>query len=40
MYHSSILISAAGDYGFDPLSLAREPAKLEKFVEFEILHAR
>eukprot|EP00191_Tetraselmis_sp_GSL018_P011844 CAMPEP_0177602236 /NCGR_PEP_ID=MMETSP0419_2-20121207/14745_1 /TAXON_ID=582737 /ORGANISM="Tetraselmis sp., Strain GSL018" /LENGTH=341 /DNA_ID=CAMNT_0019095675 /DNA_START=305 /DNA_END=1327 /DNA_ORIENTATION=- len=29
-----------GDYGFDPLGLAVDPAALEKYTEYELLHAR
>ena len=29
-----------GDYGFDPLGLAKEPAALAKYQEAELLHAR
>ena len=29
-----------GDYGFDPLSLAEEEEKLDRYVELELLHAR
>lgn len=29
-----------GDYGWDPLSLGRDPAKLDRYVELELLHAR
>ena len=29
-----------GDYGYDPLSLGREPAKLDRYFELELLHAR
>lgn len=29
-----------GDYGWDPLSLGQDPAKLERYVELELLHAR
>eukprot|EP01023_Acetabularia_acetabulum_P006531 TRINITY_DN12714_c0_g1_i3.p1 TRINITY_DN12714_c0_g1~~TRINITY_DN12714_c0_g1_i3.p1 ORF type:complete len:346 (+),score=63.36 TRINITY_DN12714_c0_g1_i3:55-1092(+) len=29
-----------GDYGFDVLGLGKEPEKLEKMFEFELLHAR
>ena len=32
--------SLPGDYGFDPLSLARERESLDRYVELEILHAR
>lgn len=30
----------AGDYGFDPLGLAVEPAAFAKYHEAELLHAR
>eukprot|EP00963_Diacronema_lutheri_P013374 scaffold2636_cov340-Pavlova_lutheri.AAC.36 len=33
-------IQYAGDYGFDPLSLGREPEALDKYFEIELLHAR
>ena len=29
-----------GDYGYDPLGLGRDPAKLDRAVELELLHAR
>ncbi|KAL4443662.1 hypothetical protein ABPG75_011399 [Micractinium tetrahymenae] len=29
-----------GDYGWDPLSLGKDPAKLDRYVELELLHAR
>lgn len=29
-----------GDYGWDPLGLARDPAKLDRYFELELLHAR
>ena len=29
-----------GDYGWDPLSLSRDPAARERYVELELLHAR
>jgi len=29
-----------GDYGWDPLLLGKEPAKLDRYVELELLHAR
>lgn len=32
--------SLPGDYGWDPLGLGREPQKLERYVELELLHAR
>jgi hypothetical protein len=29
-----------GDYAYDPLELSREQAKLDRFFEYELLHAR
>lgn len=29
-----------GDYGYDPMGLGRDPKKLDRFVELELLHAR
>jgi hypothetical protein len=35
-----IVQTRSGDYGFDPLQLAAEPAKFERAFEAELLHAR
>ena len=32
--------SLPGDYGWDPLALGRDPARLERYIELELLHAR
>jgi hypothetical protein len=32
--------AVAGDYGFDPLGLSKQPEQLGKLFEAELLHAR
>jgi light-harvesting complex II chlorophyll a/b binding protein 5 len=32
--------SLAGDYGYDPLGLGKDPAQVEKFRAYELIHAR
>lgn len=34
------LENAVGSYGFDPLSLAKEPAALQRYTEAELIHGR
>lgn len=34
------LENAVGSYGFDPLSLAKEPAALQRYTEAELIHCR
>lgn len=35
-----VIISLAGDYGFDPLGLGEDPESLKWYVQAELVHAR
>jgi len=35
-----MLFSLAGDFGFDPLGLAEDPASLRWYVQAELVHCR
>lgn len=37
---NSMLFSLAGDFGFDPLGLAEDPASLRWYVQAELVHCR
>ena len=38
--HTQHPTQTAGDYGFDPLNLAKEPSSLQRFTEAELIHCR